>query len=54
MKLASPLSIDNDVQPAFLPAFNYTPEYDSDTNCYVSGWGALEESRLKEISFVKN
>ena len=40
LKLSSPLSYNDNVQPACLPSSsNWTPENNSKNRCFVSGWG---------------
>ena len=40
LKLSSPLSLNDNVQPACLPpSTNWTPENNSNNQCFVSGWG---------------
>ena len=46
LKLKSPLSFNSKVQPACLPSANWAPENDANNKCFVSGWGALQYSKL--------
>ena len=47
MKLSSPLILNNDVQPACLPADNWAPENDNNLKqkCFTSGWGGVSVKR---------